>query len=59
MDPLIMEFSRQEYWSELLCPPPGDLPNPRIDPRSPTLQLDSLPSDPPGKSAACHKEEKT
>ena len=33
-------FSRQEYWSGLLCPPPGDLPNPGIKPRSPTLQVD-------------------
>ena len=36
-------FSRQEYWSELPCPPPGDLPNPGMEPRSPTLQVDSLP----------------
>ena len=43
------EFSRQEYWSGLLCPPPGDLPNPGTEPRSPTLQVDSLPSEPPGK----------
>ena len=42
-------FSRQEYWSGLPCPPPGDLPNPGIEPRSPTLQVDSLPSEPPGK----------
>ena len=32
--PLSMEFSRQEYWNELPCPPPGDLPNPRIEPVS-------------------------
>ena len=44
-----MEFSRPEYWSGLLCPPPGDLPNPGIEPRSPTLQADSLPAEPPGK----------
>ena len=44
-----MEFSRQEYWSGLPCPPPGDLPNPGIEPRSPALQADSLPSEPPGK----------
>ena len=43
-------FSRQEYWSGLPCPPPGDLPNPRIEPRSPALQVDSLLSEPPGKS---------
>ena len=42
-------FSRQEYWSGLLCPPPGDLPNPRIKPRCPSLQADSLPSEPRGK----------
>ena len=35
---LSMEFSRQEYWSGLPCPLPGDLPNPGIEPRSPTLQ---------------------
>ena len=44
-----MEFSRQEYWSGLPCPPPGDLPNPWIEPRSPALQVDSLPSEPPEK----------
>ena len=42
-------FSRQEYWSGLPCPPPGDLPKSRIERRSPTLQADSLPSEPPGK----------
>ena len=42
-------FSRQEYWSGLPCPPPGDLPNPGIEPRSPALQVDSLLSEPPGK----------
>ena len=35
-------FSRQEYWSGFLCPPPGDLPDPGIEPSSPTLQVDSL-----------------
>ena len=44
-----MEFSRPEYWSRLPCPYPGDLPNPGIQPRSPTLQADSLPVEPPGK----------
>ena len=44
-----MGFSRQEYWSGLPCPPPGDFPHPGIEPRSPTLQVDSLPSKPPGK----------
>ena len=47
--PLSMEFSRQEYWSGLPCPPPGDLPNPGTKPRCPALQADSLPSEPPGK----------
>ena len=47
--PLSVGFSRQEYWSGLLCPPPGDLPNPGIGPKSPALQVDSLPSEPPGK----------
>ena len=40
-------FSRQEYWSGLPCPPPRNLPNPRIKPRSPALQADSLLSEPP------------
>ena len=44
-----MEFSRQEYWSELPFPSPGDLPNPGIEPRSPALQEDSWPSEPSGK----------
>ena len=39
-------FSRQEYWSGLPFPSPGDLPNPRIEPGSPTLQADALPSEP-------------
>ena len=47
--PPSMGFSRQEYWSGLPFPSPGDLPNPGIEPRSPTLQADSLPSEPPGK----------
>ena len=40
--PLSMGFSRQEYWSGLPCPPPGDLPDPRIKPVSPILQADPL-----------------
>ena len=44
-----MEFSRQEYWSGLPFPPPGDLPDPGIEPSSPALRADSLPSVPPGK----------
>ena len=47
--PLSMEFSRQEYWSESSFPPPGDLPNPGIEPRSPELQEDSLSAEPQGK----------
>ena len=47
--PLSMEFSRQEYWSGLPFPSPGDLPNPGIEHGSPTLQADSLPTGPPGK----------
>ena len=42
-------FSRQEYWSGLPFPSPGALPNPGIEPGSPALQADALPSEPPGK----------
>ena len=42
-------FSRQDYWSGLPCPHPGHLPNPGIEPASPSLQADSLPTEPPGK----------
>ena len=46
---LSMGFSRQEYWSGLPFPSAGDLPNPGIEAgRSPTLQADALPSEPPG-----------
>ena len=47
--PLSMGFFRQEYWSGLPCPPPGDLPDPGIKPTSPALQADSLLSEQPGK----------
>ena len=47
--PLSMEFSRQEYWIRLPFPSPGDLLNPGTEIRSPALQADSLPSEPPGK----------
>ena len=47
--PQSMDFSRQEYWSGLPFPSPGDLPNPGIKPGSPALQADTLPSEPPGK----------
>ena len=46
---LSMGFSRSEYWSGLPFPSPGDLPNPGIESRSPTLQVDSLPAVPEGK----------
>ena len=44
-----MRFSKQEYWSELPFPSPEDIPNPGIEPGSPALQADALPSEPPGK----------
>ena len=44
-----MGFPRQEYWSGLPFPSPGDLPDPGIEPRSPALQADTLPSEPRGK----------
>ena len=46
---LSMGFSRQEYWSGLPFPSPGDLPDPGIEPESPVLRADALPSEPPGK----------
>ena len=49
-DPPSMGFSRQEYWSGLPFPCPGYLPDPGIEPGSPALQADALPSEPPGKS---------
>ena len=48
--PPSMEFSRQEYWSGLPFPSPGDLPNPGIQPGSPALRADALPSEPPGNN---------
>ena len=56
--PLSMGFSRQEYWSGLLFPSPGDLPDPGIEPRSPALQADALTSEPPGKNKDLTKKEK-
>ena len=44
-----MGFSRQEYWSGLPLPSPGDLPDPGIEPRSPALEAEALSSEPPGK----------
>ena len=52
---LSMGFSRQEYWSGLPFPSPGDLPDPGIKPGSPTLQADALTSEPPGKSISSMK----
>ena len=51
--PLSVRFSRQEYWSGLPFPSPGDLPDPGIKPGSPALQTDALPSEPPGKPSTC------
>ena len=42
-----MGFSRQEYWSGVPFPSPGDLPDPGIEPKSPAMQADALPSEPP------------
>ena len=50
MNPLSMEFSRQEDWSGLPFSSPGDLPDPGIKPRALALQADTLPSEPPGKA---------
>ena len=54
--PLSMAFSRQEYWSGLPCPPPGDLPNPGIEPGSPALQGDSLPLSHQGSPSGIEAE---
>ena len=55
--PLSMGFSRQEHWSGLPFPLPGDLPG--IKPASPTLQADSLPTEPPGRPALFHRQAST
>ena len=47
--PQSLQFSRQEYWSGLPFPSPGDPPDPGIEPGSPALQADALSSEPPGK----------
>ena len=47
--PLSMGIPRQEYWSGLPFPFPGELPDPEIDPRSPTVQADALPTELPGR----------
>ena len=46
--PPSIKFSRQEFWSGLPFPFPGDLPDPGLEPGSPALQADALPSEPPG-----------
>ena len=56
--PPSMEFSRQEYWSGLPFPSPGDLSNPGIEPGSPALQADTLPSEPPGFNLRKGREKK-
>ena len=53
--PLSMGFPRQEYWSGLPFPSPGDLPDPGIKPGSPALQADSLPPELPGKQLLSNK----
>ena len=52
---LSVGISRQEYWSGLPCPPPGDHLNPGIEPRSPALQADSLPLEPPLRHSPLYK----
>ena len=47
--PLSMAFTREEYWSGLLFPSPGDFPNQGIEPQSPALQADTILFEPPGK----------
>ena len=53
--PLSVGFSRQEYWSGLPFPPPGDLPNPGIEPMSPALAGGFFTTEPPGKSNIMQK----
>ena len=53
--PLYTGFSRQEYWSGLPFPSPGDLPDPGINPRSPAFQAHALTSEPPGKPNDSYK----
>ena len=57
--PLSIGFSRQEYWSGLPVPSPGDLPDPGTEPRSLSLHADSLPSEPPGKPKVGGREQQT
>ena len=55
--PLSMGFSRQEYWSGLPCPPPGDLPDPGIEPASPVLAARFFATELPGKPSLTAKRE--
>ena len=57
--PLFMGSSRQEYWSVLPCPPPGDLPNTGIKPRSPAVWAGSLPAEPPEKPLQTQETQET
>ena len=57
--PQSMGFSSQEYWSGLPFPSPGDLPDPGVEPRSPALQADALPSQPPSKEGKLEIKKKT
>ena len=57
--PPSMEFSKQEYWSGLPFPSPGDLPDPGIKPASPALQADALSPEPPGKPDVCMMGKRT
>ena len=57
--PLSVGFSRQEYWSGLPFPSPGDLPDPGIEPGFPTLEADALTSEPPGKTRYQLQEKKS
>ena len=50
-----MGFSKQEYWSGLPFPSPGDLPDPRIEPGSPTLEADAFTSEPPNTNHIMEK----
>ena len=52
-----MDFSRQEYWNGLPFPSAGDFPDSGIRPKSPTLQVNSLPSEPPGKPSLCFEKD--
>ena len=53
-----MGFSNQEYWSGFPCPPPRDLLDPGFEPRSPALQVDSLPFEPPGNLLQMTKKQR-